>query len=143
MSNLGHTHQSNDLGQKQVRFICINGDSGPDQVSFRRIVGIQFVECLRTIVVALPCLAHQQSLACGRVLARLEMCCTAFGFGVAYYQCLVKLTHVWRSDPAFVYRVALNRFGDHRLLMQTMQKQKHHNAVHHAGGLCTTLKVFS
>ena len=57
----------------------------------------------------MPC--PQQSLACGRVLARLEMCCTAFGFGVAYYQCLVKLTHVWRSDPAFVYRVALNRCG--------------------------------
>ena len=106
------TSQSNDLGQKQLRFILINGDQGPDQQSFRKIVGLQFAECLRVIVVALPCLAHQQSLAVGRVLARLETCCTAFGFGIAYYTCLVKLTHVWRSDPALVYRVARARFGE-------------------------------
>ena len=104
------TAQSSALGQKQLRFICINGDQGPDQASFRKIVARQFAECLRVIVVALPCLAHQQSLACGRVLARMETCCTAFGFGIPYYQCLVKLTHVWRADTALVCKVARVRF---------------------------------
>ena len=99
------------LGPKQIRFICINGDQGPDQQGFRKIVGQQYIACPRVIVVALPCIAHQQSLACGRVLARIEMCFTAFDIGVSYYTSLVKLAHVWRSDTTLVHIVARSRFG--------------------------------
>ena len=72
------TTESIDLGQKQVRFISINGDQGPDQASLRKLVARQYMEPLRVIVVCLPCLAHQQSLSCGRVFARLETCCSVF-----------------------------------------------------------------
>ena len=99
------------LGQMQVRFLCINGNQGPDQASFRKLVAEQYMLCWRVIVVCLPCLAHQQSLSCGRVLARLETCCSFFNFGISYYSSLVKLTHVWRSNPAWVRQVARNRFG--------------------------------
>ena len=106
------TAAASALGPKQIRLICINGDQGPDQQGFRKLVALQYLEYGRIVIVALPCLAHQQSLACGRVLARIEVCCAAFGFGIAYYQSLVKLAHVWRSDPTKVHSVARARFGE-------------------------------
>ena len=98
------------VGVCQLRCINICGDCGPDQ-NYRFNIAATYRNTVYVWVTGLPCFSHQQSLCHCRALACMDKVLAFWSCDFPYYAVLVKLVHLWRSDPAIILRAAVLVYG--------------------------------
>lgn len=79
-----------------IRIVHSVGDCGSDCVWSRREVLLMFMVYKLVWNFSWPCLSHQQSLGCARILTRLDILSKRFGLPNGYYASLVKIINQFR-----------------------------------------------
>ena len=84
-------------GQGLLRFLNLPGDCGSDCQWSRKNTQVMYIPCVWVIPCLWPCVSHQQSLACCRILVRLDKYCKKRGFRFTYFSALTKIINMFRT----------------------------------------------
>ena len=82
------------VGKRQIRWLHICGDCGPDQVGFRLGRARAFRLCTYGLVTGVPCLAHKDHLAASMVLGTIDRVLKLWGIQWCFFLALVQLCNL-------------------------------------------------
>ena len=89
-----------------IRFICVSGDNGSDQVGMRSLLSALHEKSLDVLVFGFPCYSHQQSLASCRVMGTVDCISKDWHWSQTYFSIVAKVANVFRCYCFDIHRAA-------------------------------------